>query len=149
MPPGIERRLVLRLLGHWRQLCADRTMPVVSEIDPAAIPEIWPYCFLLEIDQSNGLHKYRALGDEIDKFTAPSLIGKTVADALADVLPGLALRYVDEVLEKSVPISRGGEFFTSNGGRVLYRSILLPTGDDENGISCILGAANCRELVEN
>ena len=61
----------------------------------------------------------------------------------------MALAYVDEVLIKGVPISRGGEFSSPNGCKILYRSVLLPVGEDENSISGILGAANCREVVEN
>ncbi|MDA1324221.1 MAG: hypothetical protein O3C34_05715, partial [Proteobacteria bacterium] len=53
------------------------------------------------------------------------------------------------ILKKGVPISRGGEFSNPDGTRVLFRSALLPIGESENTISGILGAANCREVVEN
>lgn len=149
MPPEIERRLVLRLLGHWRALCGDRKLPAVSDIDPTAMPELWPHSFLLDIDRNEGRHVVRALGDEIDNDSGDTLAGKLVADVSKDSLPGMALGYLDEVLKKGVPISRGGEFFKPDGTRVLYRSVLLPVGDSENSISCILGAANCREVVEN
>jgi hypothetical protein len=149
MPPGIERRMVLRLLGHWRTLCGAQTLPAISDIDPTAIPDIWPHSFLLDIDGANGGHVFRALGDQIDNNPTGSLVGKLVSDAPTDALPGIALAYIDEVLKKGVPISRGGEFSKPNGTRVLYRSVLLPLGQDENTICGILGAANCREVVEN
>ena len=149
MPLGIERRLVLRLLGHWRSLCGDRKMPAISDIDPAAIPDMWPHSFVLDVEKTEGGYVFRALGDQIDKNIAGSLIGMRVTDAPTDALPGMALSYIGEVLEKGVPISRGGEFFKPNGTRVLFRSVLLPMGDTENTINGILGAANCREVVEN
>jgi len=149
MPPGIERRLVLRLLGHWRGLCGDRKLPALSDIDPTAIPDIWPHSFLIEIDETNGSHVFRAVGDQIDSYSEGTLLGKRVTDVPADALPGIALAYIDEVLRKRVPISRGGVFSRPDGTRVLYRSVLLPTGEDENSIAGILGAANCREVVEN
>ena len=148
MPPEIERRLVLRLLGHWRALCGERKLPAVSDIDPTAIPDLWPHSFLLDIDRNEGRHVVRALGDELDSSSGDTLAGKLVADISEDTLPGKALTYLDEVLRKGVPISRGGEFFKPDGTRVLYRSVLLPVGDNESSISCILGAANCREVVE-
>jgi hypothetical protein len=148
MPAGIERRLVLRLLGHWRSLCDDNKLPLFADIDAAAIPDIWPHSFLLEIDPREGGASFRALGDQIDKHPSGSLVGMRISDAPADVLPGLVLTYVDEVLEKGVPISRGGVFSNPDGTRVLFRSILLPIGDEANNICGILGAANCREVVD-
>ena len=149
MPTGIERRLVLRLLWHWRSLCGERKLPVISDVDPTAIPDIWPHSFLLEIDGTEGRHIFKALGDQIGKISTGSLVGMRVTDAPVDALPSLAVAYIDEVLEKGVPISRGGEFAKPDGTRVLYRSVLLPVGEDENTISGILGAANCREVVAN
>lgn len=148
LPPEIERRLVLRLLGYWRALCGERRMPSFSDIDPTAIPDIWPHSFVLETDETGGSPIFRALGAEVDSPSAGSLVGKRLTDAPAEGLPGLALAYVDEVFEKGVPVSRGGEFCKPDGTRVLYRSILLPIADDGDTISGILGAANCRELVE-
>ena len=49
-PKGMERRLVLRLLTHWRELVGERDYPSFSELDPASIPDIWSYCFVLDID---------------------------------------------------------------------------------------------------
>lgn len=147
MPQGIERRLVLRLLAYWRSLCGDRRMPSCSDIDPAAIPEIWPYAFILSTDEKKDEFVFQALGDQIDTISSRSLTGSLLTDAPFDSLPGIALAYAGEVLEKAVPISRGGEFLTLNGAKVLYRSILLPLGTDDTMIDGLLGAANWREIV--
>lgn len=149
MPLGIERRLVLRLLGHWRTLCGDQNLPALSDIDPTAIPDIWPHSFLIEIDGVRGNHVFQALGDRIDNCSTGSLVGRRITDAAPGTLSSLAVAYIDEVLRKGVPISRGGEFSNPDGTKVLFRSILLPIGENEHTISAILGATNCREVVEN
>ena len=149
MPPGIERRLVLRLLGHWRGLCGERKMPAFSEFNPTDIPDIWPHSFLLENTGTERGYIFRAVGDQMDSLPSGSLVGQPVTAAPADTLPSLALAYLDEMLDKGVPVSRGGEFSDSSGSRVLYRSVLLPIGDEANAIQGILGAANCRKLVDN
>ena len=149
MPQGIERRLVLRLLGHWRTLCGDRKMPAFSDLDPSTIPEMWPHSFVLEVDQTGEGQVFRALGDQIAKYSTETLVGMRVCDAPDNTLPAMALAYIDEVLEKGVPISRGGEFAKPDGTKVLFRSVLLPMSDDGTTICGILGAANCREVVEN
>ena len=149
MPPGIERRLVLRLLAHWRSLGGDQILPKISDIDLAAIPDIRPHSFLLEWDEAEGGYVFRALGEEIDRMSPSQLVGRRDTDAPVDALPGMALVYLDEVIEKSVPISRGGSFSNPAGKKVLFRSVLLPLSGDGQTINGILGAANCREVVDH
>ena len=57
-----------------------------------------------------------------------------------------AASYYQEILDRGVPISRGGEFVKYDGMKVLYRSIILPMSDDGITVSGLLGAANCREV---
>ena len=149
LPQGLERRLVLRLLAHWRSLCEEKKFPSFADVVPDEIPDIWPFSFVLEVLDDHQEPVFRAVGDELAAFARVSLTGRYVADAPADTLPGVAIAYVDEVLAKAVPISRGGEFHKVNGTKVLYRSILLPMSDDGETISGILGAANCREIEED
>lgn len=147
MPRGIERRFVLRLLAHWRNLCGDRRYPSFADLDPAEIPDMWRNCFILELAADDGTPVFRAMGDQLSARSDGPLIGRPVSDARDGTLPGVAIGYIDEVLKKSVPVSRGGEFTRQDGTKVLYRSILLPMSDDGETVSGILGAANCREIV--
>jgi len=124
-------------------------LPTISEIDLAALPDIWPHSFLLEIDDAEGGYVFRDLGEKIDKSSSPSLVGRRDTDAPNDALPGMALAYLDEVIEKGVPISRGGAFTNPEGKKVLFRSVLLPLSSDGKTINGILGAANCREVVDH
>lgn len=147
MPRGIERRFVLRLLAHWRNLCGDRRYPSFADLDPAEIPDMWRNCFMLEIAGNDAVPIFRAMGEDLSARSGGPLIDRPMVDAQEDTLIGVAISYISEVLEKSVPVSRGGEFIRPDGIKVLYRSILLPMSDDGETISGILGAANCRDIV--
>lgn len=147
MPGGIERRFVLRLLAHWRNLCGERQYPSFADLDPAEIPDMWQNCFILEISGDNAVPVFRAMGEGLIENSKGPLLDRPISDALEDTLPGVAISYIDETLEKAVPVSRGGEFVRQDGTKVLYRSILLPMSDDGETISGILGAANCRNIV--
>jgi hypothetical protein len=146
LPPEVERRLVLRLLGHWRPLCGGRDFPARADLDPSLMPDMWPHCFILDVADGAGEPRFRTLGEAIAATQRPSPVGKAVSEIPRDSLLGVAVAYVDEVLSKRVPVSRGDEFVSAAGTRILYRSILLPMSDDGLTINAILGAVNCREL---
>ena len=146
LPQGMERRLVLRLLSHWRTMCDERDYPSFLEVDPLEIPDMWPHCFVIEIFEDDSEPVFRAMGDDLAATIEQSLIGRGITAAPETTLPGVAITFLPEVLRKGVPISRGDEFFKDDGTKVLYRSILLPMSDDGDRITGILGAVNCREV---
>lgn len=148
LPKGMERRLVLRLLSHWRELCGEREFPSFAELDPARIAEIWPDCFVLDTLGNVDDPIFRAFGTAIVESDGMNFIDKRVSEVPEKTLVAAAVAYRDDVLKKGVPISRGGEFFKPGGIRVLYRSVLLPMSDDGEVISGLLGAANSREVTE-
>lgn len=148
MPAGMERRLVLRLLLYWRKICGERDYPSFQDVDPSAIPSIWPNAFVLEVAWPSEESVYRIAGPDYAADCDQPLVGMKISQAPENSLVGKSVTYIDEVLEKGVPITRGGEFFRDNGVKVLYRSILLPMSDDGETISGLLGAANCREVAD-
>ena len=148
MPQGMERRLVLRLLSHWRKLCDDRAYPSFFDLDPSAISEMWRDCFVIEIFADGSEPCFRAVGEDLAAHLDFSLIDQPISLVPGKSLPGVAISFLEEVLRKGVPISRGDEISKDHGVKVLYRSILLPMSDDGDTVTGILGAVNCREVIE-
>lgn len=148
MPEGMERRLVLRLLGYWRDIRGDESYPTFADVDPSAIPDIWPHCFVLETGGTDEIPVFRAVGDEIAKHFPGVIVGRRVSEITKQSLFSVTIDYLDQVLTKGVPISHGGEFYQDDGTKILYRSIVLPMSDDGETISGLLCAANCREVKE-
>lgn len=148
LPKGMERRLVLRLLAQWRQLCGERAFPSFADVDPGRMADMWPNCFVLDVAGHAENPVFRTIGADLADRIDVDLVDKRATDAPENTLVSVAVSYVDEVLRKKVPISRGGEFFKSDDVRVLYRSILLPMSDDGETVSGLLGAANCREVID-
>lgn len=148
LPKGLERRVVLRLLSYWRDLCGEREFPSFAEIDPAQIPDLWAHCFVLEIAGHTEDPAFKSIGADLAEQAGFNLTGKRVTDLPEHTLIAAAVSYVDEVLRSKVPTCRGGEYLAPDGGRVHYRSILLPISDDGETISGLLGAVNCQEVTE-
>ena len=110
--------------------------------------DLWPHCFVLEGLGDGSELVFRRIGNALATCSDEDLIGRQLSVASANTLTGIAVNYTDETLLKGVPVSRGGEFVKADGTKVLYRSILLPMSDDGETIRGLLGAANCREIVE-
>ncbi len=149
MPQGMERRMVLQMLAHWRELCGERAFPSLEDVDPKAIPEIWDNVFVLDLAGHPDDPLFRLAGDALAAFTGSTLRNVPMSEVPENTLAEKSARYYREVVEKGVPISRGGEFTKSDGTTVFYRGVILPMSDDGETISGLLGAANCREAAES
>jgi hypothetical protein len=145
LPPQMERRLVLRLLAYWRSLGDGRAWPSAAAIDPAQIADLWPHCFVLELVGTAKEPVFRALGPEFARHAERPLVGCRASAVAPGSLVGAATAYIPAVLEKGVPISRGGVLRGPGAATLVYRSVLLPMSDDGAEISGILGAASCRD----
>lgn len=143
----MERRLVVRLLQYWRGLSDDDRMPSESDIDPKAIPDMWPNCVVLDVAGKETDPEITYIGSELAGRAGADLSGRRLSVAPADTLVSRGLSYYGQVLVKKVPITFGGEFVDAHGVKILYRSIILPLSADGNGIDRLLAAANCREVA--
>jgi hypothetical protein len=146
--PYGERRLTLRLLRYWKDLCGMRPMPEEPEIDPDVLGADWGYCFLLQSRDVANTQDYnftylgeRIMGayfdrelDEHNEF----LVGPN-AYRLSN--------HFKRVLQTGAPVIDEGEFLTLHARRVLFRQVLLPIGSEEKGVEAIFGGMNYK-IVE-
>jgi hypothetical protein len=140
-----ERRLVLRLLGHWRDLAGDRAMPRASDVDGAAIPELWPYCFMLDVRGPEPVFTF--VGDFHVAAVGRDPTGQPLSSVPTETLLSQGLSYYPRVLARAIPITLGGQFVDRDGRTILYRSIIMPLGESEGRVPMLLGGANCREVA--
>ena len=144
---GRERRMVLRLLEFWRAAKGDASFPPAAKLDEGAMPELYPFCFLLDVRGNPADPTVVAAGRTISSYSDAPLKGLAVSRFEPDTLPYQAVTYLSEVLRKGVPISRGGSFTDKRGVTILFRSIILPVADDGETINGLIAAANCREVA--
>lgn len=148
-PHPMERRLVLRLLQYWRGLCDIDRIPSGSTIDAQKIPDMWPYCVVLDVAGKESDPEISFVGTTLAECAGADVVGRRLSQAPADTLLSKGLSYYGQVLVKKVPITFGGEFVGPRGTKILYRSIILPLAEDGATINRLLGAANSRDVVGN
>ena len=137
-----ERRLVLRLLGHWREIAGERDLPAFSDVVGAAIPDMWDYSFL--IDLRKGEPAFAHFGAWHAEFYGTDMTGRALKELTRDTLAERSVRYLPEVLRRRIPITYGGEVTEPEGRKILYRSILMPLSDDGETLTGIFGGSNCK-----
>lgn len=142
-PGGLERRLVLRILGHWRAKREGDEIPSLDAVTTAELDDAWSNVFVLRMSAA-GVPVVGRVGALFLEDTGGHLIGKTIDAVPPSTLMSEAMRYWPDVIEKKVPITMGGEFTNPSGVRILYRSIVLPLSDDGVTVDFLLGAASCR-----
>ena len=144
---GRERRMVLRLLEFWRTEKGDASFPPAAKLDESAMPELYPFCLVLDVRGNPADPTVVAAGRTISSYSDASLKGLPISRFERNSLPFQAVTYLSEVLRKGVPISRGGSFTDKRGVTILYRSIVVPVADDGETITGLIAAANCREVT--
>ena len=139
-----ERRLGMRLLNYWEAVRGDREFPTLEEIDPAAIADLWPHCFVLSLTDEAGEPVFSEIGENL------------VADC-GDLPFPLPISYVPEqtvlaqaawnylkVLETRAPVLGSGRFEHQDGRQLWSRCVVLPLSGDGATIEAVLGAVMWR-----
>ena len=146
-PPALERRLVLRLLAHWRHLSGSRAYPSVVQINPDEFDDMWPWCFTIEVKGYETDPVMRAVGVAIGRLHEEPLQNVALSALPQKSLISHATGYWRESYTRRIPVTRGGQFTRLDGASVLFRSILLPMSEDGETITALLGGATCRQIV--
>lgn len=146
-PPALERRLVLRLLAHWRHMCGERLFPSVVQINPDEFDDMWAWCFTIDVAGNREDPVLRAVGTAMARLHTVPLANLALSALPPRTLIAQATEYWREAVTRRVPVSRGGQFAQDDGATILFRSILLPMSEDGETVGALLGAGSCRQIV--
>jgi hypothetical protein len=142
---GMERRMVVKLLRYWRELAgASRSYPSRSELDPRAMGDTWPSCFVLDHSEDRDDPAVEYVGEALGALCGAPDEGTPASAIAAQSLLAHAASRAGTAVSLKVPIVFGGEFRSHGGESLLYRGILAPLGVEPNGVTHLLGAASAR-----
>ncbi len=143
-PQGMERRMVHRLLMHWRKAQEIDETPTLDNVLAADLDDIEMCLYVLEVTSDEAEPVFERIGQAFADEGTTALVGQPVSAASDTTLLGQAIRYYSKVQIKQIPITLGGEFTHDNGDIILYRSIIMPVRDNDGDDRYLLGAANCK-----
>lgn len=143
---GSDKRLVIRMLELWRRARRADRLPHMAQFAPADAGADAAYLFQIDVLSPTGA-RFTHIGSGLHLPDWPSKPAPLVMECPEDSVLSLSSRHWREIVTRRVPVTRGG-ISRHLGGLVLYRSIMLPLGDDDGRISSIMGAANWRTVEE-
>jgi hypothetical protein len=139
-----EQRLVSRVLRHWVERSAGKRFPSKDDIDFSILGDDRRNCMLVRIDPELERSSFVDIGENLFD-QAESLKDSPIAACPRGTLLGVTLRYLSRFRPDGGPLSVTGSA-PHLGEPVLFRSVLLPLGNDGASIDHILGAVNFRAL---
>jgi pimeloyl-ACP methyl ester carboxylesterase len=144
---GMERRMVHRLLVHWRNAHRkERRVLSYQDILDWGLDDISSQIFMVNIPIDQGEPILENIGlsflKDLPSELSMRINGQPISSAPKNSLINMASRYYEKVLAKKVPYIIGGDFINQNGDLVLYRSIITPLESGDERINLLLCAAN-------
>jgi hypothetical protein len=137
----VERRITQRVFNYWHSLCLGRHMPEESDIDPDALGDDWPQCFLLQTRDIDHIDHFNFtyLGDGIVRIYKNAGIDP---DNLFLIGPNAFYMapHFHHVIKTREPLIENSFFFAEDGRKILYRQCLLPLGSSPKKVEAIFGA---------
>ncbi len=144
-----DRRLTIYLMGLWQGLRPDTGGCAPAKEFLATLSEIlWADCCVVEIAADGGWQICR-VGEVMARRSGVRAASVPVADLPPQSLLAASIRGLKDAHRTGVPILNEGEARDEKGRRTLFRSILLPLGDEQGRVVQYLAGARCRVVLED
>jgi len=147
-PRGMERRMVHRLLRHWRDARVDDALPSLDAVYDQRIGDIVPQSFVVRIISEDAEPVLGRIGAAFEDELSATLGGAPLSAVPDATLMAMTAGFYREVLKRRVPITRGDSFLHRNGDTWLYRSVIVPASADGQSIHFLLCAANGKIVAD-
>jgi hypothetical protein len=131
---------------YWQSLRNKRPFPTENDIDPDAISDIWPSCFLVSIDDVTHRlgYRYSYLGDDLIEAYGDDISNPEVAEKLLSTSNHSLSSQFDRVIKEKQVVIDESQFVNLRGVPIRYRTCTLPLGYDGEHVSHIIGCMSWR-----
>ena len=131
-----------KLKQYWQELCGAHPFPAESRVDPAALADIWDYCFLVTVKQDGRApdYRYSYLGKSLLEVYGYDPSESGVAETLVDPHNARLIPKLEEAYKTGAPVTDMGQFLNNAHVEIRYRCCLLPlSGENPDEVAFILG----------
>lgn len=138
-----SQRLTERLQHYWEEVRSAKTIPDEADINPDHIADIWPGCFLINVQDNR--FRYDYLGPDLIEAYGSDVSGQEICEALVYPNSPTLFNAMQQALRSDCPVEDRGEFVNHAGATVRYRCIVLPlSSHNDPATRFILGGMRWR-----
>lgn len=132
---------IRRLYDYWRSIHpSSGGLPGRQHIDPAAIVELLPWIWMLDVERNPLRFRYRLVGTEQVAAMETDPTGRYLDEAHPRFLTSLAYPdYVAAAEQREVSFHRGPPVFHISKDYVLMERLLLPLATNGSTVDKLLG----------
>jgi hypothetical protein len=145
---GRERRMHARAYDLWVSLLHGRRMPALADLDPADTAPFAARSVLVELSAQGGRPELAFLGRELREEAGIAPARPVIGDVPQGTLLAELLRRFSDIMAYQAPVGFEAEFAGEQGGRLLYRGILLPFADAHGALAAVFGVINWKAMAE-
>lgn len=135
-----ERRATGAALAYWEAIRGSRMCPTIDDLDPDDIPELWPNTFVLDLREVRGECGTVSSGHAVRKpYTGTEAAHGRIGDCLPAAIRERILQFVEAAAEVVQPLADSSSYTNSQGETILYRSAIMPLGDESGAVTHLFG----------
>jgi hypothetical protein len=131
-----------RLYEYWKAIHPPQGLPGRQEFDPAALPDLLPSLWILDVQREPFRLRYRLVGTSIVCSAPGGLTGQWLDDVRPEIrdMPGYFDRHLAVVETKLPSWRRGPPHFQLGAAVASLENLFLPLARDGQYVDMILAA---------
>ncbi|NDF11241.1 MAG: PAS domain-containing protein [Proteobacteria bacterium] len=135
-----QYRLIDTLSTYWDNLRGARDFPLEGEFDPDQVKDIWPNCFLVQLDNASGIghFKYTYLGENLIKSFGDHVSEEEARHLVSTSDPKVS-EHLAQVVKTGKPLEVDSSFVNSHKVHIKFRTVLLPLGAVSGKVGFVIG----------
>lgn len=142
------QRLTDRLTQYWDLIRQNDPYPPLERFNHTAVNDIWNNCMMFSVSSREGItrtYTYYRMGDHIRTLYGQDMAGKPLNPTQRVFKGAEVIKRLNEVIVAPKPVYDAGQYISTPGGMVKFRSCLLPFGKD-GSVTHVIAGISWREF---
>lgn len=146
-PQGMDSRL-LGLHAYWLSICRNGEIPSRKDFNPAAIKELLPSVFLVDVTGKPADFRFRLVGTAFVRAAGRDITGLLTSEVFPPDFNLEVLEHWESVVEKRKPIWGTGQMWVKEREFLKWQGVVLPLQAETAEVVQLLGAGTFSAAVE-
>jgi hypothetical protein len=139
---AIHSAKLRQLYAYWRSKAAGSRLPSRTDIDPAEIPQLLPYVFLVDVERNPQRFRFRLIGTQICAWAGRDITGMYVDDPAYGPRATEVARQYGEVVARGLPFYIEQPASRPERDYAFYDRVVMPLAQDGRTVDMLLCGAD-------